>query len=254
MSGVRDYEYKELHSAGAHDVGGKNGGVKEFQAPVFEVHATQKVAEVSSKRIQNFKLDSNVASQLGLERQQQEAFEARVQAEIERRWQIAKEKAEVEGYTAGLNEGKNEAYKAELPRIQEKLQKLEALLQEFDSMRSRIFQANESFLMDIIAQVARMVVLKEVEADREYLHRVVTALLHQLGTKDDLKITISEQDAQLIETLRQALEKEFGKLNNTSIETSSAIAPGGCKIETRFGVVDASLPVQVENVMRSLKN
>lgn len=250
--GVRDFQYKELQLEGSKNL--SRGGVREFDAPKFEAFPTQKVAEVSSKQLTHFRLDQNVESQLGLEKQQKEAFEQKVQKEIERRWEIAKGKAEVEGYTAGLEAGKKEAFQAELPRIQERMQRFDSLLQEFDSYRNLIFQANEGFLMDIISQVTKQVILKEVESDKQYLHRVITALLQQLGAKEDLKITISEQDAQLIESLRQTLEKEFGKLSNTSIEASGALSSGSCKIETRFGVVDASVATQIENIMRALKN
>ncbi len=108
--------------------------------------------------------------------------------------------------------------------------------------------------MDLIARVAGMVALKEVELDQDYIRRVVMALLQQLGTKDDLKILLSEPDARNIDMLRSMIEKEYGKLTNTVIEASPDIEVGGCKIETRFGVVDASVATQIENVMKALKS
>jgi flagellar biosynthesis/type III secretory pathway protein FliH len=127
------------------------------------------------------------------------------------------------------------------------------LLVSFDSYRDKIFAANETFLMDLIAEVGGMIVLKEVAIDRDYIRRLVTTLLQQLGTKDDIKIYLAEADYENVETLREAIEKEFGKLNNSTIEISHEIPVGGCKIETRFGVVDASIAAQIENVKRALK-
>jgi flagellar biosynthesis/type III secretory pathway protein FliH len=98
-----------------------------------------------------------------------------------------------------------------------------------------------------------MVVLKEVEIDKDYVRRLVITLLQQLGTKDDIKIHLSETDFANVEVLKQALDKEFGKLNNTTIEVSGEVPVGGCKIETRFGVVDASIAAQIENVKKTLK-
>mgnify|MGYP003341107650 FL=1 len=180
---------------------------------------------------------------MGIEERKTKEHEARILEELERRWEQVSEKAEVSGYTRGLEEGKAEAYKAELPRIRERVEKLEGLLSAFDSYREKIFAVNESFLMDLIAEVAGMIVLKEVEVDRDYIRRLVTTLLHQLGSKDDIKIHLSEADFANVEALRQAIDKEFGKLNNTTIEVSEEIPVGGCKIETRFGVVDASVEI-----------
>lgn len=224
-----------------------------YQETNFSVAPEQTVTKTTEQKVNNFRLDKNVASQLGIEEKERKSFEAKIQKEIDKRWLQTREKAEVEGYTKGLEEGKKEAYAAELPRIQERLAKLDHILQEFDNNKQKIFAANESFLMQIISQVARMVVLKEVAIDKEYIHRVVIALLNQLGTKEDIKIFLSESDFANMESLRASVEKEFGKLSNTSIEVSQEIPAGGCKIETRFGVVDASVQTQIENITKALQ-
>jgi len=220
----------------------------------FASATPQQVSKASKNKLPHFSLDHLVAEQLGLGKMEQEQAEKKIKNEIDRRWQITKEQAEVAGYTAGLEEGKKAAYESELPRIQEKIDKLDHFLQECDKFREKLFLANETFLMDLIAQVAKMVVLKEVEVDKDYLRRVILALLNQIGTKEDIKIFISEADLNLAEQLKQAVEKEFGKLSNTVLESHPEVQPGGCKIETRFGVIDANIQVQIENIMKALKN
>ncbi|HEY8278917.1 MAG TPA: FliH/SctL family protein [Bdellovibrionota bacterium] len=228
--------------------------VQPYEETHFQSHkVSPEVVDSVHKKDSSFKLDTIVVEQLGLEQRERAAVEERVRKEIERRWEQASEKAEVNGYAKGLNEGKAEAYKAELPRIQERVAKLDALLQDFDKYREKIFTANEAFLMELIAEIAGMVVLKEVEIDKDYVRRLVITLLQQLGTKDDIKIHLSETDFANVEVLKQALDKEFGKLNNTTIEVSGEVPVGGCKIETRFGVVDASIAAQIENVKKTLK-
>jgi flagellar assembly protein FliH len=213
----------------------------------------KKVDDIHKKKTDGFQLDSIVVNQLGIDEREREEKEARIRKEIERRWELTAEKAEVHGYTRGLEEGKAQAYQAEQPRIKERLDKLEHLLVSFDSYREKIFAANEAFLMDLIAEVAGTIVLREVELDRDYVRRLVTTLLQQLGTKDDIKIFLAEADLANVEALRESINKEFGKLTNTTIEASGEIPVGGCKIETRFGVVDASIASQIENVKRALK-
>lgn len=247
-AGFQKYEFKELGTGQS-----EKPAARPYQEKRFDVQPEAIVSQAGIKKAEHFRLDQNVAGQLGIEEKERQAAEARIQKELERRWETLKEKAEVEGYTKGLEEGKKEAYQAEAPRIQERMAKLDQLLLQFDQAREKIFLANEAFLMDIIAQVARMVILREVEIDREYLHRVVIALIQQLGTREDMKIWISEPDSQNLEELKRAVEKEFGKLSNTTIESHPEIPVGGCKIETRFGVVDASVQTQIENVMKALK-
>lgn len=246
---VRNYEFPDFSKKAAE----KKQEVAPFQEPKFEAHVNAQQVDTIHKRQSNFRLDDIVVNQLGIEDRDKQEREARILKEIERRWEQTAEKAEVGGYTKGLQEGKAEAYKAELPRIQERIQKLDHLLQSFDSYREKIFAANEAFLMELIAEVAGMIVLKEIAVDPDYVRRLVTTLLQQLGAKDDIKIHLSETDYANVNALRAAIEKEFGKLNNTTIEISPEIPVGGCKIETRFGVVDASIAAQIENVKKALK-
>lgn len=249
---VKKFEYPDLTQR--RPSGSGTSGIRAYQEPKFEAHVSPKtVDQVHKGKDPSFKLDQIVVDQLGIEAREKAAQETRIGKEIERRWEQAAEQAEVAGYTKGLEEGKKEAYQAELPRIQERVQRLDQVLQEFDKFRDRIFSANEGFLMDLIGEVVGMVVLKEIQLDRDYVKRLVITLLQQLSTRDDLKIHLSQADFANVEELRRALDKEFGKLSNTTIEPSDEIPVGGCKIETRFGVVDASIASQIENVKRALK-
>lgn len=231
-------------------------GLNKYSPKEFSSEPNAMVVHVTSQGAPEgrFRLDANVANQLHLDEAEKERIQEEIRAEIELRWEKTKEKAEVAGYTAGLEVGKKEAYDAELPRIKEKLAALDSILNHIDTLRDKVFQANETFLMDIVAQVARMIALKEVTLDQDYLKRVIISLMSQLGTKDDVRVLISQNDIQKIDLLAQAIEHEFGKLNNTVVEASNSIPEHGCKIETRFGVIDASVQTQVENIIKSLKN
>ncbi len=246
---IRKYEYPELTRRPAG-----SGGAQAYKEPQFTAHVNAALVDSVHKKGENFQLDSIVVDQLGIQDREKDAQESILRKEIERRWEQAAEKAEVAGFTRGLEEGRAEAFKAELPRIRERVEKFEHLLHEFDKFREKIFAANETFLMDLIAQVAGTIVLREVELDKDYVSRLVTTLLQQLGTKEDIKIFLSEFDFANVLMLRQALDKEFGKLSNTTIEASAEVPSGGCRIETHFGVVDASVATQIENVRKALKS
>lgn len=246
---VRTYEYQDL----SKKAGPAKPEIRPYEEPKFQAHVNGNQVDSIHKKLESFRLDPLVSNQLGVEDREKAAMEERARKEIEHRWELAAGKAEVEGYTRGLEEGKKEAVQAELPRIRERIEKLDFLIGEFDSFRQKIFNANEAFLMDLIMQVASMVTLKEVALDKDYIRRLVTNLLQHLGTKDDIKIHLSAFDFENMNSLREALDKEFGKLQHTTIEPSPDVPVGGCKIETRFGVVDASIQAQIENISKSLK-
>jgi flagellar biosynthesis/type III secretory pathway protein FliH len=193
-----------------------------------------------------------MAEHLGLEEKQASQREHEIQREIDRRWVEAKEKAEVEGYTAGLNTGKREAYLAEKPRIEEKLKRLETLLQSVDSMTANIFLANEDFLTKLMAQLLQIIAIKEIELDKEYLNRLVLHLINQMADRRELTLTIGELDLVLVQKLREAIEHKFPELTTLRILTNIDLKPGSCRLETKSVMIDASLENQIRNAMQVL--
>lgn len=231
------------------------GQEQDFVPQKFEVDTKSSVSHVAHNiQASKFELNPMMAHAIGVEEEADARKEEKIKVELEKRWEILRAKAEVDGFQAGLEEGKKEAYLAERPRIEAQLGRLESIVSELTGMREKIFQENEHFIMELIAQVMRTILLKEVTQDQDYLRRVLVAILAQTGARQDIRILISEQDRRLIDGLHMLLEKEFGKLSNTSIEASADIAPAGCKVETRFGVVDATLQTQIDNIVQTLRN
>lgn len=227
---------------------------KKYSEREFLLRPKQEIISLARKREQGFHVDSHVADHLKLEEREKHDLEQRYRVEIERRWEKAKEQAEAEGFQKGLQEGIAEAYKAELPRINERLEHLNQVIMEFDQLRERIFNVNEAFLMRLIAQVAKTIILKEISLDKEYIHRLVLSLLDQLGKVDDIKIFLSPQDFENVETLKKFIEKEFGKLKHTTIESDIDLTAGACKVETSMGVIDASIETQMANIIKTMSS
>ncbi|MCO5144468.1 MAG: FliH/SctL family protein [Oligoflexia bacterium] len=227
---------------------------KPYVQKKFDTEASHTVVQTSDIKKDRFFLDETVAGQLGIEEKKRKEFEDKINAEINRRWELTKEKAEVEGFTKGLEEGKSEAYKAEAPRIKERLEKLDNILATFDSCKEKIFLTNEALLIEVIGKIAKMIVLKEVSIDGEYVKRLVIHLLQEIGEKDDLVISLSKEDSENIESLKTAIQQEFGHLKHTVFEISDSLSKGSCQVETKYGVIDASVSTQIEKALESIKS
>lgn len=210
-----------------------SGTVEGHGAPGFHVHPL-------------------IAGQLGLEEKELARVQAEIEKEIERRWIEAKEKSEVEGFTAGLAAGKKEAILAEKPRIEERLKRMDLLLAQIDQQTKLIFTANEDFLMGLLAQLLRAITLREIELDKEYTKRLVLHLIGQLSEKSDLVLTISDKDVQGMHALSQAIEHKFSTLRNLRLQQSPELSPGSCRLETKTVALDASVEEQIRNAMKVL--
>lgn len=200
----------------------------------------------------HFQVNTLVAEHMGLGAKEAAKREEEIQREIERRWVETKEKAEVEGYTTGLNTGKREAYAAEKPRIEEKLKRLDAILQSIDTMREKIFIDNEDFLMQLLSQILRVIALKEIDLDKDYLRRLVLNLIQQVGEKSEITLIIGELDVANVQKLRESIEHKFNDLKSLRILTDTDLQPGSCRLETKTVVIDATIEHQIRNAMQVL--
>ena len=115
-----------------------SGAVARYQEPTFVSRVNPKEADsVHRTHKGHFHLDNAVSGQLGIEDREREEREVFLEKELARRWEKMSEQAEAAGYRKGLEEGKAEAYKAELPRINERMGKFDVILNELDLEDSR---------------------------------------------------------------------------------------------------------------------
>src|SRR5207302_3843338 len=103
---------------------------------------------------------------------------------------------------------------------EERLIFLENFFGEVDAAKSDIFRANERFLVELVFRIARMVILKELTTDKDYLLRLAKELIDRVGLKENIKVKINPEDSATIGMLKEGLEKAVAGLKNLSIEAS----------------------------------
>ena len=96
-------------------------------------------------------------------------------------------------------------------------------------------------------------IAKAVDADGEIVAAVLERAKHEALDAKQLRICLNPIDHQLLAELRPDLVK-IGNDGKRIIEVvaSAEIARGGCRLETESGIVDATLPTQIDEIRRHL--
>jgi flagellar assembly protein FliH len=189
---------------------------------------------------------------LGVEKQEKDHVEEIVRAEVEARVNEIREVAYREGLEMGRKEGFTSAENEYLENVRPAQEAFSKILSEFDSIKKDLYVANEAFLVQLVFQVARQVLLKELGADREYVKRLLVHVIEKLGAKDHIRIKISKQDSENIEGIKEFLKAQIPDLRNIQIEGTDELALGGCKVETDLSRINASIENQLGSLERSL--
>lgn len=204
------------------------------------------------RKDQRFALSPLLRDALSIEEEEQRAIEARVQARVRELSEQARAEGREAGHQEGLRKGREEAMARFREEMAPQVDRIQSLFAELDRAKGEIFSANERFLIELVYRVGRTVLLRELATDRDFLMRLTRELVERVGVRENVRIRIAAEDAQLIGRIRENLEKSLGNMKNLNVETSNEIRRGGCKIETDWNAIDATIEQQLQGVYEGL--
>jgi flagellar assembly protein FliH len=242
---VKQFQYQELRRAG-------EGTYESVKAKFGPLAVTDTDRTEKAQKDRRFSLNPLLRGPLSVEEEEQRVIEARVQEKIEEMAEAARLKATDEGYQAGLKKGFEEAFRKFQLDSSKNLEILTQLAQSAEGAKEEIFKANERFLIDLVFRIARMVLIKELSVDRDYIFRLAKELVNRVGVRDNITLMLNSEDAQSVYSLKEGLEKSFGELKNLNIEISTQVERGGCRLETEWNAIDANIDTQIKGIYDAL--
>ncbi len=200
----------------------------------------------------HFNLHPAAKRLLGVEQEERSHVEGMVRAEVDERLARLSEEAYAKGFEQGRVEGQGSAEKEYLERVQPMQDQFSTLIAQFDEIKKDLYVANEAFLIQLVFQVSKQILLKELTTDREYVKRLLGHVVEKMGAKDNIRIKISRQDFENLEQIKDHLKALIPDLKNIQIEASDELLLGGCKVETDLSRVNASVETQLSSVEKAL--
>lgn len=242
---VQQFNFGKLAKAG-------DGNYQATKAKFGSLASTDTDAKAKSQRDRRFSINPLLRDPLSIADEERRVIEEKVAARIEEISAEARAKAQEEGYKNGLEQGHQEAYTRFATEAVERLRNFDAMLLEAENAKHEIFRANERFLMELVFRMARMVTLKEIAGDRDYVLRLAQELIERIGVRENIRLRINPEDAKTAEILKPGLEATLGTLKNITIEATPSVKLGGCVIETEWNAIDASLDRQFQGIHEAL--
>ena len=199
-----------------------------------------------------FQLNPLLRENLQVENEEKRRIDERVNEKFALLAEQTKKDAEAAGYQEGLKRGHEEAFKKFQKDADDRIQKLTTLIEELESQKAKITEANEKIFLEIIYKIARAVLLKELSADKEYILRLVKELSSTLELKEYIRISVHPRDMESIAQIREELKKSFENLKNIHIVASESVKSGGCMVETELMAIDARVDTQLQKIYESV--
>jgi flagellar biosynthesis/type III secretory pathway protein FliH len=213
---------------------------------------TDSERDLKAQKDKRFNLSPLLRGPLSVEEEEKRALDERVRSRVAALAKEARDQARTDGYTEGLQKGYQEAFDKFRQEGVERLSKLDELLTGFEAAKVDVFRANERFLLELIFRISRMVLLKELSADKNYLLRLIRELIDRVGVRENITIRINPEELKTLSMLEKDIADNIGTLKNISIEGSKQVATSGCIVETEWNAIDATVETQLKGIYEAL--
>ena len=163
-TGIRAYSPGSIAKPGEKDY----SEIKRKYGPLAATDPERKARTTKDSR---FTLSSMLRDTLAIDEEEKGALAERVQIEVESIADKARDEAARQGYDDGIKKAYAEAFDSFKAEGDKRLAQFESFLASCNNAKTEIFKENEEFILHVIYNVARNVLLRELEADKGYLLR-----------------------------------------------------------------------------------
>lgn len=150
-------------------------------------------------------------------------------------------------YRAGFAKGEEAGIRLGKEQLAPQLDQLEQTLRSLSQAREEMLKAMEGKITLLAAAIAAKIVHITVDASSEVIRATCREAIAQSVDRGELIIHLAPSESRIIEELRPDLLKIKG-VDSVTLVADPKISPGGCRIETSAGGIDATVETALNEI------
>jgi len=154
-------------------------------------------------------------------------------------------------YENGFRQGEKAGMEIAEKKIDALMQRYAEAIAEVARLRSSLYTRSERDVVRLALEVARKIVHREIQADREIIQTLVKVALGHVAGKSAVTIRLHPADYAYILEHRAELKQQSDEDRELVLVADKTIERGGCLIQTECGDVDARIEEEFREVERS---
>lgn len=175
--------------------------------------------------------------------------EARRRIEEERATLEAEKRKAIE---EGIRIGQDRGFQEGLAERTALLQKIQEILKLAAKRREEILKAAEREIVELAILVAKKIIKREMREDSGIALANVKEALKKLTSKEEITIRLNVEDIEMLTHHKDEFFREVKGLEGINFKEDSGIERGGCRIDTDFGSIDATISTQLDEIRERL--
>ena len=202
----------------------------------------------------DFRVDKIVSEFVGIEELEKQSQQKEVAQQAIKMSQEIQEQAYAEAHKLGMEEGQEKAYKEEKTFIESEMKQIESMIREIKSIKSDMMISNERQIVNLCFYMARRLLMKEVDANEDYIQTLIKKTLDMVQSDEEVTIKVSPEDKIWIDNHKESIFKDLNLDASTRFEEDRDVKRGGVIIETNHGVIDATIEQRLEKLEKIVKS
>lgn len=158
-------------------------------------------------------------------------------------------------YEQGFADGQqvsNATFQPEIQRYHEWVDNFDAMAIEMRRQFGERFKDLEASAVGLAVEIARFIVMRELETDSSIIITHVQKALGQINGIEDVRIRVHPSDLDLLQDARVAIQSQHSDIRQMSFTADETIERGGCIVETPLGSIDAQIRTQLDKIREAM--
>jgi len=181
---------------------------------------------------------------------------ARIVAEAKRQAEqeagAIRAKAEAEGRSTAQQEIAEQVAARNAEQLQTLMPAMTQAIRQIHNSRQAWLTHWEKSAVHLAAAIAERLIRRELEKKPEITLTWVREALELAAGSSEVRLHLHPADAKALAPHVQTIVGELSPLAPAQIVADPQIAPGGCRVETRFGAIDQQLAAQLARIEEEL--
>ncbi len=148
--------------------------------------------------------------------------------------------------------GRQEGLAAAEQRLESATQALTQTLEDVSRLRDSLARSGSQDMLRLVMAVAEQVIQRSIEVDPNVVLSIIENALQVSVRSDSYRICINPVDLDGVIKQKPLFLASISGLKNISFEADAAISPGGCRVDSELGDVDATIETQLESIRQAL--
>jgi flagellar assembly protein FliH len=181
-----------------------------------------------------------------------QAKAAAIVADAQRQADAISRRAEAEGRQAAIRAVEKVMDEKVGKRMETLLPALEKVVAEMADARQAWLRHWEHSTVKLAARIAERVIRREMVQQPEIKVDLIREALEMASGSPHLKIALNPADFESLGGQIERLTKEIARAAQAEIVADETVSVGGCRLETRHGMIDQQVESQLERIVAEL--